>query len=243
MDEELRQEQYLNNNLYWLLRHAFFGATIGDILRACRGGAHVGAFTLSMCAISAFGELEWCNQNQNFINADGTINASKKERPYEKDYFVLWLQRWLNGGRSNDQYDADSTYAIRCALVHSYGWSRALSNASLDGYLLCRREPQKHCHWESNGGRPVYWLNLENLIADVIIAADQCIWHLVPSSGDGFMNYVRALIAPKKFNIAGQPVVDTNLISLDFFERRLIESPLKLAKSDLIHKIQESYPS
>jgi len=62
--DDLEQELELNNNLYWLLRYGFYGAVVGDILKAASGGACVGTFTLCVCGISALAELEWCNKKQ-----------------------------------------------------------------------------------------------------------------------------------------------------------------------------------
>ncbi len=229
----------LNDDLYWRLRHAYFGAIIGDIFKAIRGGSTMGAFTLSMCSISSFAELWWCNKNQNFVDNDGRNLAKRKHLPDDRDLFIDWAQKWLNGGLIDYIYDTTALYALRCSLAHSYGWSRQLNNAALDGFRFCHRRPEKHrlTDRSQKNGYPSYCLNLENFVADIVFAADNCIENLVPSQTDGFLNYVKALTVPLTLDIEGRVVVDPQKISLDFVDKRLSDHPLRITKEELIDKI------
>jgi hypothetical protein len=152
--------------------------------------------------------------------------------------FIAWVKRWLNTVSGSSKYDEDAMYAIRCALVHSYGWAEQMNKASIDSYLLMRRQPNKHCLNINQPDKRVYCLNLEDLLADLIFAAHNCIWHLAPNHADGFVNYTRNLIAPKKLDIVGNIVVDGAATSLDFFDKRLSELHLEIERADVVDKLQ-----
>lgn len=238
MADGMTDERELNNSLYWLLRIAFYGSCIGEILKAIFGGCAVGAFTLSLCAVSALAELEWCNQNQQSIDEKGKPQVSKNNR----DLFMEWINKWLKNRRTCLSYDAKALYAVRCALVHSYGWAEQLIKAEIDGYTLLRRDSAKHCIMlPSKEGGLVYNLNLEDLITDLIFAVDDCMWHLQPQIDERFMNYVRRLIVPKKWDFEGNILVNTELISLDFFDKRLSEYRLRIDSREVLERIVALY--
>lgn len=234
--EAIEEEQKLNNSLHWLLRTAFYAQVVGDILKAISADAIVGAFTLGMCGITAFAELEHWNKHQESINEDGTLSSSLRDND---KIFTDWVRRWLNKGQLDEPYDSLKVYATRCALVHSYGWANKLKKAEIDGYLLTRDQPAFHCNLKKvNDEKWIYRLNLENFIADLIFAFDDCFQNLIQNKNDGFLNYAKALIVAKRLDASEQfVIVDRRYISLDWFDNRLKESPLHVTKREIIEKI------
>jgi hypothetical protein len=186
-------------------------------------------------------ELEWCNENQNFINPDGTLDIKNMPRMEENRLFKGWVYRWLNEDIADKNYSEAELFAIRCSLVHSYGWSRQMDKASLSQFQLTHRQPENHCKWRSRDGFNYYWLNFENLAADFLFAADACIEQMKPNINDGFLNYVKALVAPWRFDIEGNRVVNRDRVSLHFVDSRLSSRPLGISKPELLEKIRALY--
>jgi|SRR3989304_7857347 len=120
-----------------------FTYVIGDILKSISGGALMGAFIQSFCLIDYLSAIARLTNN----DAIGD-NYEKFVECYFKDY------------------DQKKLYAIRCGLVHTYGQSRSMESADLDGYTFQHKNPANHRKYDKR----IYWLNLSNFIFDVIIA-------------------------------------------------------------------------
>jgi len=130
-------------------KYRFFDMAIGDIMRAIRGRSLMGAFTLSMCAIDAMAYIR-------------TPLPKKRSR----ENFKKWVEDWMVP--LNGNCPPDVLYALRCGLVHTYGYAEAMRNCGLHAFTYVHDQPQDH--WN----QPVansYVVNLESHVAEVTVAA------------------------------------------------------------------------
>ncbi len=132
-----------------LLKYHFFNTSITDILRAIRGKSLLGAFTLSMCSIDAMAYL---------------YNDLPNEEIGEN--FINWVKKWLVP--INSDCNPDVLYALRCGLVHTYGFAKAMERCGLEGFYYVHNQPNKH--WKQPHAN-VFVLNLDSHIAELTIAA------------------------------------------------------------------------
>ena len=131
------------------VKYRFFDMAIADIIRAIRGRSLMGAFTLSMCAVDAMAYLH------NALPSNGS-----------GDYFKRWVQDWMVA--LNQSCRPDVLYALRCGLVHTYGYSNAMRRCGLRGFWYVHDKPT--AHWvETEPG--YHTLNLESHVAEVTVAA------------------------------------------------------------------------
>ncbi len=131
------------------VKYRFFDMAIADIIRAIRGRSLMGAFTLSMCAIDAMAYIR---------------NPLPKERSREN--FKKWVEDWIVPLNGNCRPDV--LYALRCGLVHTYGYADAMRKCGVQGFTYVHNQPQDHWH------QPVpnsYLLNLESHVAEVTVGA------------------------------------------------------------------------
>lgn len=132
-----------------ILKLCFFDTAIADIYRAIRGGSLIGAFTQSMCAIDAMAYL--CDA----LPGEGT-----------RANFERWVQDWIVPLNGNCRPDV--LYALRCGLVHTYGYADAMNRCGVRGFSYTHNHPERH--WAQP--RPdVYILNLDSHVAEVTVAA------------------------------------------------------------------------
>lgn len=131
------------------VKYRFFDMAIADISRAIRGRSLMGAFTLSMCAIDAMAYIR---------------KPLPKKGPREN--FKKWVNDWMVPLNGNCRPDV--LYALRCGLVHTYGYAEAMRKCGLHAFNYVHNHPQDH--WD----QPVagsYVLNLETHVAEVTVAA------------------------------------------------------------------------
>lgn len=131
------------------LKKSFFDMSIADIIRAIRGGSLIGAFTQSMCSIDAMAYL---------YNALPLEGNRKNFEQWVSDFIVPL----------NKNCNPQILYAIRCGLVHTYGYSERMKQVRMGGVQYTHNNTKLHWHQKEPG---VYILNLESLIAEVTIAA------------------------------------------------------------------------
>ena len=127
----------------------FFNMAICDILRAIRGGSLMGAFTLSACAVDAMAYVQ------------GAL-PTKGNRAN----FVKWVDDWMTP--LNGRCRPEVLYALRCGLVHTYGYSDAMDKCGLLGFRYVHNEPSEHWGQPFSG---YYILNLDSHVAEVCLAA------------------------------------------------------------------------
>jgi hypothetical protein len=131
------------------VKYRFFDMAIADIIRAIRGRSLIGAFTLSMCAIDAM--------------------ACIRYRPTKRGYgenFKKWVEDWVVPLNGNCRPDV--LYALRCGLVHTYGYAQAMRKCGVHGFDYVDGQPQHH--WDQRVANR-YVLNLESHVAEVTVAA------------------------------------------------------------------------
>lgn len=132
-----------------VVKRCFFDTSIADIYRAIRGNSLIGAFTQSMCAIDAMAYL--------YDALPGKGNRANFER---------WVRDWIVPLNSNCRPDV--LYALRCGLVHTYGYADAMKRCGVKGISYTHNDPK--LHW-TQGEPNVYILNLDSHVAEVTVAA------------------------------------------------------------------------
>ena len=130
-------------------KRLFFDMAIADILRAIRGRSLMGAFTLSMCAIDIMAYL------RDVLPGEGT-----------KQNFVKWVDDYMVP--LNAACRSDVLYALRCGLVHTYGFADAMEKCGLDAFAFVHSQPRHHWTQPTPNG---YVVNLEDHVAEVTVAA------------------------------------------------------------------------
>ena len=131
------------------VKNSFFNMAIADIIRAIRGRSLMGAFTLSMCAIDAMAYLR-C--------------PLPKRR--SADNFRRWVRDWMVP--LNSRCLPDVLYALRCGLVHTYGYATAMQKCGVHGFDYVHDQPQRHWDQPITG---YYALNLESHVSEVTLGA------------------------------------------------------------------------
>jgi len=131
------------------VKYRFFDMAIADIIRAIRGRSLMGAFTLSMCAIDAMAYIR---------------KPLPKKGPGEN--FKKWVEDWIVPLNGNCRPDV--LYALRCGLVHTYGYAKAMRKCGLHAFTYVHNQPQDH--WDQPAANSCV-LNLESHVAEVTVAA------------------------------------------------------------------------
>jgi hypothetical protein len=234
-------------SLFEEIRYGFFGHAIADIYKAIKGQSYIGAFTLSMCTISALAEIEWSNNNQDLVDNDGNFTISRNKlisgyNKMDKTIFQDWLKRWIVDTGINSQLDVGMLYVLRNILVHSYGATDLLNTSDSTNYLFMRDEPHLHC---DNTNR-IYKLNLESLVAEITLGADQFFTEMKNDWNrkleKGFEHRVKGLITEVSFDDSGKAQSRIiNKLSLNFVDARLCEYPLRVSKLEIIKMIHAFY--
>lgn len=132
-----------------ILKKCFFDTAIADIYRAIRGGSLIGAFTLSMCSVDAMAYL-----------SDALPDKGNREN------FEKWIQDWVTP--LNSKCRPEVLYAVRCGLVHTYGYAERMKVIGIQGFSLTHNHPAQH--W-TQPKPDVVVLNLDSLVAEITIAA------------------------------------------------------------------------
>jgi len=132
-----------------LIERSFFSTAIADTCRAIRGGSYMGAFTLSMCAIDAMAYL------RNALPSKGS-----------RANFMTSVQDWIVP--LNKACRPDVIWALRCGLVHTYGYANAMRNCGMRGYWYTNDRPADH--WGETAP-DYYTLNLDSHVAETTVAA------------------------------------------------------------------------
>lgn len=149
------------NELISEYKSQFFENNIGDILRAMDGNSILGAFILTLCSIGALSSL--------YSVTDIAFRTYSDKRKFE-----VWIDTWMRRFDSPQTllYPAGYLYAVRCALVHTYGGAAALDRIEIPAYTLTFDCPTLHMlHQISNGKVVCHIVNLECLLADFITGA------------------------------------------------------------------------
>lgn len=135
---------------YRIAKKMFFRTSVTDILKAIRGESLMGAFTLSVCVIDAMAHL------RNKLPGKNKIADNFEE--WVKDYIIP----------NSAKCKSDILYALRCGLVHTYGFSDALGKCGVRDIEFVHDKPERH--WEQPSANS-YVLNLDSLVAEVIVGS------------------------------------------------------------------------
>lgn len=92
---------------YYSIKYRFYSTAVADILKAIQGGSYGGAFVLTFCCIDYMGL------------------ALHPDRENTREDFKEFINSYLTKVNPDYKNLAESLYAIRCSLVHSYGESNA----------------------------------------------------------------------------------------------------------------------
>jgi hypothetical protein len=148
------------SDYFRILKHCFFDTAIADIYRAIRGGSLLGAFVQSMCTIDAMAYL-------------GNLAPEKATRAN----FEKWVQDWMVP--LDRDCRPDVLYALRCGLVHTYGYADRMEKLGIKGFSYVHDCPD--LHWVQSSP-DVYVMNLESHVAEVTVGA----WYFFESLHDTY---------------------------------------------------------
>jgi hypothetical protein len=138
------------SNFVPFVKYCFFATSIKDIYRAIRGGALLGAFSLSVCSIDAMAFLG------DALPGKGT-----------KANFIKWVEDWM--GPLNSRCKPDVLYGVRCGLVHTYSYGKALEDCGVERIIFTHNKPRSH--WDYEHQLNTLQLKLESHIAEMTVAA------------------------------------------------------------------------
>jgi len=132
------------------IEYQFFATVIADILRALDGKSNGGAFTLSFCCIDYMGFA---------------LNTNKAKN--SKQDFKAYLDTYLAKLNSNYSIYSDHLYAIRCSLVHTYGYSEASKKLDFIPNLIFT-DPRGDFHFYYEKKSKKLFISMQCFIADLI---------------------------------------------------------------------------
>lgn len=124
----------------------FFGRSIADVYRAIDGKSLMGAHILIFCLIDYLAYLR------------------EGEKQYAYNRFV---DDYLT--KLNPLYNGLEIYALRCALIHTYGLSNAMKKAGLTGYQFVHKNSKLHLKNDAGD----LFINLADFLFDVVKSAWQ----------------------------------------------------------------------
>ena len=168
-----------------------FGYAIGDIIRATRGGSLVGAFIQCFCFLGYMSEIAHILK----------IGEQARDNVLYKNFIEKYLP----------QYDNEKLYAIRCALVHTYGYSDSMNKAKLSGYSFQHKNPESHRIYADN----IYCLNLCNFIFDIIKSTHTFFDEVEGKSEDDLFDYRQRIKATLTVSMGNEIRISMNYAMVD----------------------------
>lgn len=144
-----------------------FNYAFGDIVRSIRGRALMGAWILSFCFIDYLTYITFGN------NGD------------QQDY-KNFIEDKLNP-ISNFNYHSDFVWALRNALIHTYGESRKTKELNLK-YSFTHATPAYHNKFDANSNS--YSLNLNNFVFDILKVSINLFEHLEKLNEIDLQDYI-----------------------------------------------------
>jgi len=168
-----------------------FGYAIGDIIRATRGNSLMGSFVQCFCFVGYIAEIARI--------------IKPGEMAGDKICYKNFIEKYLS------QYDSGKVYAIRCGLVHTYGYANSMNEAKITGYSFQHKNPENHRRYENN----VYHLNLSNFIFDIIKATYDFFKELESKSEEDLFDYIQRIKATLTVNTETGPRISMNYAGVD----------------------------
>ena len=163
-----------------------FNCSIGDIFKCIDGKALIAAFLQCFCVID-------------YVAYIRNKLSDKKSGENYKEFIKDFLSKY--------NYDDERLYAIRCALVHTYGCSDQMKKAKLEAYSFTHKNPEKNLIYK----KFILHLNLSNFSCDIVEAVSDYFKSLENSSEkDLFYPIVRGEELIKVFNPEGKIEIKEN---------------------------------
>jgi hypothetical protein len=122
-----------------------FNYSVGDLLRSIEGSALVGAYIQTFCLIDYCAQIELISKKSQGKSYKGFIS-----KYFPEEY--------------KEEYMPERIFAIRCALIHTYGTSEAMQKAKMRGYILQHKNPENHLRFKES----ILNLNLSDFVFDTI---------------------------------------------------------------------------
>lgn len=95
----------------------------------------------------------------------------------------MFIDKFLLG------HDSSRLWALRCALLHTYGLSKAMEKAKLSGYSFQHKNSENHKKLEND----IYWLNLSDFLFDVIKSTHDFFNYLKSKDESELLKYLNNL--------------------------------------------------
>lgn len=223
------------------LRYGYFDTVFGNILKSIRGGANpIAITTMAMCSVGAWSEIDWVISNQQHLEATGELKANA-QKPGDRRLFEAWLNRWVRDTGININCDATRTYGLRCALVHSGAGSEALSKTGVKAWYITANDPLNHYAVRQTDVQRFY-LEMPEFLAELILAADRSLndqKSILENAGAELRLRIGFIGIPLSHDLSTRLINNTG--SLAWFDERLPDTPLTIAKPELASKIREAY--
>jgi hypothetical protein len=156
-----------NKDHIFIAKMKIFHNVVGDIIRSIKGGALMGAYVQCFCLID-------------YLSAIAQLANNDQIGPNYEQFITKYLS----------SYDAKKLYAIRCALVHTYGQASRMKDADLEGYLFRHKDPSINRLYKEK----VYYLNLSNFLFDIIKGTYEFFTELETKSESDLTDYVKRAI-------------------------------------------------
>lgn len=137
------------------IKNSYFGTVLSDILRAIEGGSLMGAFVLSFCSIDYLAQLRQ--------RVFPVVGASYGDIYRNHVIGSKYLKRSLKPSIP------DYLWAIRCALVHSYG---KVDNKKITPHFTHNNSQHHLTIKRGRSKKPTVTINLDDLVTDIILDAD-----------------------------------------------------------------------
>jgi hypothetical protein len=237
------------------LRFGYFDVAFGNMLKAIRGGCNpLGVLTMAMCCINAFAEVEWSLDNQQHLESTGELKLKKRDYQaagyIDNIMFKNWLTRWVVSSNLNANCDPAKVYGLRCSLVHTAGASETLSNTGVKHWQITTNKLANHYKVITRtGADPVFFLEMPDFLAELMVAADTFLIKRctdINNASTPFrlrVGFIAILSGGTDANGAITTRLVRNIGSLQWFDKSLSTSPIKMSKDELADKIRELYKS
>lgn len=160
-----------------------FNCSVGDIFKCIDGNALIAAFLQCFCIIDYMAYIR---------NKLSNEKSAANYKQFVKDFLK--------------KYDSEQLYAIRCALVHTYGHADAMEKAKLIGYSFTHKNPERHLIYENF----VLRLNLSDFSYDIVSAVWNCFEEIKEKSDDLFYPITRGERLIKIFDPEGRIKIKEN---------------------------------
>jgi hypothetical protein len=163
-----------------LFKHRFYSTVIGDILKSFENGAFTGSMVQALCCLDYLGLA---------LSLDLNNHTSKDFKKYLMEYM----------GMINSKYAeySNEIYAIRCALIHTYGIAKATNEKVYPYFIYNSSELSGYKHLDMSNEKQLT-ICISIFIADLIISIENFI---NISSIENLKKWEGMLLIPKRIEL------------------------------------------